>query len=953
MKFLHCLIRISLIASAVIADFCKRDLLRGYFLESLLVPDQRKVPLCPSIKNNCCSELDIKNVLDKFLSYLRPKREDFKVKFKSALWNLGLLHANVFRIEKRDNWSGNQRRFCRSKFDTFSRFPFAEMMRELTHGFETVYSENEKMHQSFLCVLCDYDAHQSMLTDINQMAVNSDICLDQLNKNRPLLEAQNIMLVKYFKAMQDFLDCSLFDGKFNFPLVFSTEQSMGDDFATCFEKLTPDTLDKACLPLCSNINVGAISPVFEGNHFFINRATQYYRNVIELIDYRNNNTAFNPLQQLAPINSNRSKIAFFSLPNIRQQRYRFMSPEKNQFWVGDNNQDDIFRNDEREYTGRDQVDEEEAKQQALAAQMASQLDALPPAPKDDPPKPAAPAPAPAAPAPKRGGLFGGFRLPSLSLPKIDLAGIAGSISNAASSAVSAVSGAASSLGAAASSAASAVAGAASKIDVGKVMSTVKSVAGAAKGAAGMFNKLMDGPLGGIATMAAGMVPGGAAILQVAKTASKVAAALPVRKLIVNADKSVTLILPNWDIELYQEGTTTEDGLQNVNGALFHNGRKLDLVEIGDSAYQMEQQILQPETTQTAPIQEAIPKPQKKAHKASKPNRKLHSNRHSSGVKIASKEHSNKHQKKDPKRHLSPVKSNRRTKEKAHENKALNEHQLIEKVTEIIDSNFKKVEANLKHKRHSKKNHKNKKHKKRALRHKRILEDLFSDEPEEFSQPSGPVTLDAGRTLAASAPATNINDLIITNPVQYYLTYYESIESRLDPYSEEIYPPNDDTIDVVNFNATFINGGGVDLNSYVPSIRFEYTKKELALILKGRANLDEFDYQMTELLKHLDMMFIAKAMSLSSSNFVIPVAPAYQSEDDKEVLKLEPVYSDDEELSKIESKYYSSDFDVMSYRSMPNPFVETKRIPRKLQMKASAEEKLRERNRALGSVFRIF
>lgn len=919
----------------MIADFCKKDLLNGYFLESLLVPDQRKVPLCPSIKNNCCSETDIKNLLDKFLSYLRPKREDFKVKFKSAVWNLGLLHANVFRIEKRDNWAGNQRRFCQGKFDAFSRFPFAEMMRELSQGFETVFAENEKMHQAFLCVLCDYDAHKSLLTDIGQMAVNSDICLDQMNKNRPLLEAQNIKLVKYFQAMQNYLDCSLFEGKYNFPLVFATEQARKDDFEACFEKLTPDSLDKTCLPLCSDINLGALSPVFEGNYLFINRATEYYKNIIDQIDFKHNNTAFNPLQQLAPLNSNRSKIAFFSLPNIRQRRYRFMSRRHRQYWTGENNHDDIFRNDERQYTGRDQADEEENKQHSLASQMSSQLNALPPAPKVEPPKPAAPAPAPAPAQPQRRP-FGRFRMPSFSLPKIDFGAIASSVGKAASSAVSAVS------------------SAASKIDIGKVMSTVKDVAGAAKGAAGIFNKVMDSPLGGLVTMAAGMVPGGGAILQVAKTASSVAAKLPIRKLIVNPDKSVTLILPDWNIELYQEGVTTQDGLQNINGELYREGRRLETIEIGDAEFQAEEQLQQLEATPPTPAEQPLPESPKAAHKkmrkSSKSNRKLRSKSHSTSVRITPKKRSKKLKKKDPKRHLSPIKTHRRTKETRHETGALSQHQLIEKVTEIIDSNFKKVEASLKRK---KKNRKNAKQKKRSLRHKRVLEELFRDEPAEFGHVTGGVSLEAGRTLAAQGPTQSVNDLKITDPVQYYIMFYDSIESRLDPFSEEIYPPNGKTIDVINFNATFISGAGVDLSSYVPSIRFEYTKKELALILKGRANLDDFDFQMTQILKSLDVMFIAKAMSLSTSNFAIPVAPAYQSEDDKEVLKLEPVYSPEEDLSTIESRYFSNEFNVKQFQSVPDQFVQAKRVTRKLQLKASAEERLKERNRALGSIFRIF
>lgn len=1018
MKLLSRLLLCFLLAWASWADFCKREFMNAYFLDGLLEPDNRKSPLCPAVKENCCTEKDIMTVLDKFANHLRPKRADYKTKFKRALWQLGLLHADIFRIQQRVGWEGKQRLFCQNKFAEFSTFPFAQMMDQLKTGFDIAYENYEKMHQSFLCVLCDYDAHQSMLISTQQMAVDGAMCLEQLNRNKEFLTAQNIQLVDYLQKMQNYLDCTLFDYKYNFPLVFSTEVNRADDFTKCYDKLTPDSLDKECVPLCGELKLGVISPVFEGNHFFINRAIAYYRDIISQINFKYATTAFNPLQSLAPLNANRSEIKFFNVPDKQKNRLKFML--RKHFHVPENNHDDFFRNDERTYTGEDEPETDK---------MPKVIDLQALMPK--PPAPPAP-PRPAAP-PCRGFFC------RLRLPKIDLGGIAnaaknaiGGAVNAASSAIGGAVNAASGLVSQVASAAPGLIGGAMNAasglvgglmggggggeggdgggggdaggaapapagggapappppprpsrgggggglgglfgaakgflsggGLGKALSAVKGIAGAVGGVANVVNSVMDSPLGGIIKMGASFIPGGGAIVQgvsmaakVAGTASKMASALPGRKLVLNEDRSITIIEKNWRVHVLHDGDAYDEaeGLVNLGGKLYLNGQEVVMTDLDDTGEPLQETPQQPAL---APVQaqvQAKPKshPHSKKLSKAKPVTSHKPQQHKKARKlrvqakaVESKGHHLKQHKKSkhftPKRHLAPSKHSkhviRSTQKSPH--KPLSERELIQKVTSLIDSNFKAQKSE---------KAKIRMHKRHNLRRRRVLEALFQEEQESLSDHPN------GRLLAEVQ--TTINDYLFTNPVKYFEQHYESINFQSNFTVPEIFPCVQNTLDIANFKPKIISAAGIDLQFYVSTVNFEYTKNQLAMVLKGQKNLDPFDFQMSELIKACNNKFLALTLATLASSYSLVVQPAYQSEDDKELQRLEPTYGKEESFQMVDGTYFDTEFETYMYKSTPGELIQRKTIHRRLKQihTMSAEERLKERSKAIGNAFRIF
>jgi len=338
-----------LLVQGLLSDFCKKSLMNAYNLDGLLEPNHQKNPLCPTIKNNCCTTGDILKVYDKFTNHLKPKLAEYKDKFGQSVRKLKRLHAEVTRLKARQDWQGNQKLYCQSSLEELLRFDFHEMADELRVGFVHAQDYFTKVHTGFLCIFCDYDAQAEIMLSTQTVGVDSGICLDVLNQLKDFLILQNILLVDYLKRVQKFLDCLFFDDKYNLPFTFGQQDMLATDFAGCFEKLTPDSLDKLCEPLCGQLRFGAISPVFEGHLFLILRATDAYTDMVKAIKMKQSMTPFDPLGALQKINQARGSMVFLNMQKKREARLAVMNKSSNKFGVAENNLDDIFRNDISNY----------------------------------------------------------------------------------------------------------------------------------------------------------------------------------------------------------------------------------------------------------------------------------------------------------------------------------------------------------------------------------------------------------------------------------------------------------------------------------------------------------------------------------------------------------------------------------------------------------------------------
>lgn len=322
------------IEKIVSEEYCKRDLMKAYFLKGLVMPNEQKIPYCPSIKKNCCTKSDIVDVFLKYKLILVHKLRDYRSKYNTALEHLEALQNEIVRIEDKQVWTNGQRDFCFNKNKKVLDFKIKDLIAKLRIGFDVASDIFLKIHESYLCVFCDLESQKSVMLETNIIAQDGFVCLDVLNKNRSFLISQNVDLVEYFELIQGYLDCTLFDGKYNFPFLFNHKKVFKEDLKTCLDVLNPSFLEKPCIKLCQHLRLGALSPEFEGDFFFLSDAVDYYSDIVQFVYNRFNNTAFDPIAALQRLNSDRDQIEMSNVPNKTEIRRRGMR-RRPSFGVGE------------------------------------------------------------------------------------------------------------------------------------------------------------------------------------------------------------------------------------------------------------------------------------------------------------------------------------------------------------------------------------------------------------------------------------------------------------------------------------------------------------------------------------------------------------------------------------------------------------------------------------------
>lgn len=303
------------------SQYCKRALLNSYALEGEVVFTEKPHPICATVKKNCCTADDTKQILSNYNNFLKPKLTDFSAKMDDAFRNLEDLHYLANSVTLRTDLSGPQQAFCSTVQDQFKAFPFQKLMDDMRVGFALSSRLFRELHGTFYCAMCDFDAHQSFSLDTRSVALDSSVCLNILASNRLFLSAQNINLIQYLQNLQNLLDCNQFTDLFNFPFLYGDRQALANNFKNCYRNFDPDSMSPDCAAVCQNLGTGTISSVFEGDFDFIAQAAGYFLNAMANMKKRQGKEAkFNPLKAVQKLNEQNEEVNFIQVPNKREAR---------------------------------------------------------------------------------------------------------------------------------------------------------------------------------------------------------------------------------------------------------------------------------------------------------------------------------------------------------------------------------------------------------------------------------------------------------------------------------------------------------------------------------------------------------------------------------------------------------------------------------------------------------
>jgi len=314
MKAYWLIIAVLLVGSNMAQSFCKTSVMESYLLRGQIKYNSEANPICTSITKNCCHKTDILKIHDEYTSNLLPRLTSYYEKVQQSFKTLSRLQSKAMTVEFEVLGEASKQEFCKEKQEKYKGFAFDSLLENLQMGFERSFMIFKDVHSSFMCSLCDFDSLNNVNPASRLMVVDSGFCLDLLNKNILFMNAMNVNLIDYFYGLQDYLDCAAFEGYYSFPFLFENKQQLQKDIKACYANFSDDSLSPPCEKVCSNLNIGAISPIFEGDFKFINDAVDYYTNLIDIIkETRSQQKSVNAQTLLQKLNNDQDKIKFIQI----------------------------------------------------------------------------------------------------------------------------------------------------------------------------------------------------------------------------------------------------------------------------------------------------------------------------------------------------------------------------------------------------------------------------------------------------------------------------------------------------------------------------------------------------------------------------------------------------------------------------------------------------------------
>lgn len=913
-------------------DFCKKTLMSAYFLDGLLIPTKTKVPLCPSLKNNCCTSKDVIKIFDKFNNILKPRLRDFKLKFEASLLEIEKMQQEIFRIVQKTTWQGEQQGFCAPSYAKFANFPFMELMIDLRKGFLSSFDYFDKLHQSYLCTFCDYDVQSQIMLSTQTMVVDDTVCLNSLNINRHFLTAQNIRLTQFYQIVHQHLSCLLYETNFNLPFIYGTQDDLLQDFTSCFAVLSNDSLDPKCKPLCNNLFLGGTSPVFEGNYLFISRANFFYNDMISIIQTKQNATSFDPMAALQVMNLQNDVVKFFNVPNKTVTRTQAFTSNTKKFTVGERNEDDVFRNDLSRYVPNPDDEDDDSTgsedvqlnrrgnnmEQFIRNRVNQRRNFPTERPEGTRRKPSKQTSVLVANWIRMAAAAGNFLRPSqpvetgVNVVRNNLILLDRKLKQ-------------------------------EKRNLKKMkVLQKKSKSISVLNIDGTFTLLENGD-----SLSNGITNNNGVLFKNGKSLEKkifISKRNPpiknLKKVVPPIAKSLTIkkgenVETKTETKIIREliakpiGNAKKEKVDEPNKKLRKVVARIDstdkqtekievkkrqgfISENKEQVVQKNDRSLQKTTVSVSKKQDAqIPGTQKVGSKITESNKSVVSSPVTQNlIKIDQVKSPQQKEKKESMSSLLGKKSI-----------PTDERKLLDKMAKIIDTQFQKKQTRTQKPRRQRFSPK--------LMHKRILKEFFHDEPASFHR------IKNGRILKETDP--DIDPMAILYPNAYYSALYDSFLFLQNTTSQEIYKNNMNAPDLIYFNRTFVSNQGINTDSYVAALNFEVSRNQLLVLIKGKTNLDALDSTMLAIINSTSTKFLLRVMGSLEKEFTIIIQPEYFSEDDSDWLRMEPVYENQELFNTIDYQFFDDRFVSKMKNAMTTPFVQSKRIYRSLMQVNSANE----------------
>ena len=220
-------------------DVCDQVLMSNYGVQgtqiAFEVDEFEKIPLCPSIKNSCCSikELDslYKGYYDEQFDLLNRKQNLVKGILAKVLNSYYHLRDLAYYFLKNPNSSAT----CR---ETGRKIVFTPISKDFVDKFnafmENAHEFAARSRAATICMICDYDVQKAIVED-QKIKLSKEFCSAMMNNFFDYVSIYNLQLVDYFNSITDLVQCDKDTGALNKNefIEFQSNEKINEVISNC------------------------------------------------------------------------------------------------------------------------------------------------------------------------------------------------------------------------------------------------------------------------------------------------------------------------------------------------------------------------------------------------------------------------------------------------------------------------------------------------------------------------------------------------------------------------------------------------------------------------------------------------------------------------------------------------------------------------------------------------
>lgn len=264
---------------------CNNEVLRSYMLKGRLHSTPDPMILCPDIKTNCCTKIDIQHIYHAVKDILPVRFVEYQSKIKMVFARMRKLQSHILAARPVINGNSKRRLFCNRQAKKVYDFPFEDLYRKLTEELELVGDDNLEHYQKFFCVLCDGENHSFMdlTTKTPYLKMDLDYCEEFVTKRKELLRILNVELVRYLVALQHMVDCTHYVTSYNLDFFNQAKLLLAVQMNDCLEFLGTRKFLNKCEKVCEKIHFSKITQMIDGDYEFLNESVSLFE---KYFDYK-------------------------------------------------------------------------------------------------------------------------------------------------------------------------------------------------------------------------------------------------------------------------------------------------------------------------------------------------------------------------------------------------------------------------------------------------------------------------------------------------------------------------------------------------------------------------------------------------------------------------------------------------------------------------------------------